>query len=436
MAEFQSKNLQLDFQGIPFGDSVLLSYVEVVGPNRNRVKEVKWVSKEGKMRDLYCPQNVFAVESEEGKIYHYYREGKALKAFELAAGSETMVGLPESIEFNDVIILASYVDENLFFILLNEDGTEMSVMEVAAMRIVKTTIYKLPIGLNEFIKKNTYIEFYDELLLDSFKGRARVKIFRYGNKLSLLIDDKQVEPTKKQPHVTHLLSFNEGGSVTHKVISMDGKADFGTFLFDNKLFQSRIAKDKFSMSVYDLSGNELMKYEAIADSIDTGKKDSVKVNYRWGRENFQGWDTFRRTFKTAGSCDPIITVSGTSQNYTIQWGTYFNDKPVGTYAGGTPLTAMITFFITTAIRQVSEGPGMSRYIYFETDLNKGKILPVEQPPAGLLRAKIDEYERSKQVKNKSPFESKSYIPFGDGVVAIYHLKPERMIGVTQLVYFN
>jgi hypothetical protein len=53
-----------------------------------------------------------------------------------------------------------------------------------------------------------------------------------------------------------------------------------------------------------------------------------------------------------------------------------------------------------------------------------------------LRGKIDEYERNRQKKNQTPFESKSYIPFLDGVVAIYRLKPREGMGVTQLVYFD
>ena len=163
LAEFQSKNVQLDFQGIPFGDSILLSYEEIIGPNRNRVKKVKWISKEGSARDIFCPVNVFAVEAESNKVYHYYREGKSLKAFEKVVDSETMVGLPESIEFNDVTILASYVDENLFFILLKDGGREISVLEIAGMRIINTTNYKMPISLDEFINKNTYIEFYDHV---------------------------------------------------------------------------------------------------------------------------------------------------------------------------------------------------------------------------------------------------------------------------------
>ena len=183
IAEFPSKNRQLNFQAIPFNDSILFSYDEVVGPNGRRVRDVKWVSKGGRVQDVFCPVNVFAVESEGDYIYHYYREKKSLMAFEMLVGSRTMNNRPESIEFKDVIILASYVDDNLFLILLNEGGNEISVQEIAGMRVVNTTTYKLPIALDAFIKKNTYIEFYDEPLLDSFKGRARVKIFLAGTEI-------------------------------------------------------------------------------------------------------------------------------------------------------------------------------------------------------------------------------------------------------------
>jgi len=436
IAEFPSKNQQLNFQAIPFGDSILFSYDEVVGPNGRRVRDVKWVSNAGVAHDVFCPVNVFAVESEGDKIYHYYRERKSLRAFEKLVNSRTMANLPESIEFKDVIILASYVDGNLFLILLKEGGKEISVLEIAGMRIVNTTTYQLPIALDEYIKKNTYIEFYDEPLLDSFKGRARVKIFLVGTEIYLVIDKKQLEPTKTNPNVTHVLHLDKAGEVMYHRFPSIGKADFGSFLYGGKLFQNHIGKEKFSLLVYDLSGRQLMRYDVTADSLDVGKKDSPKVNLRRGYENSQGWDTFQSIFKQIGMSDPVIVVSDKDQRYRIQWGAYLDEKGPGPYTSVTPLAAMLTFFVTTAIRQVSEGTGASRYLYFETDLSTGKLLPAEISPTGLLRGKIDEYERSRQKKNNSPFESKSYIPFLDGVVAIYRLKPREMIGVTQLVYFD
>ena len=69
-----------------------------------------------------------------------------------------------------------------FLILLKDEGNEISVLEIAGMRVVNTTTYKLPIGLDEFIKKNTYIEFYDAPLLDHSKGERRVKIFLCGRR--------------------------------------------------------------------------------------------------------------------------------------------------------------------------------------------------------------------------------------------------------------
>src|SRR5688572_19895903 len=427
IAEFPSKNQQLNFQAIPFGDSILFSYDEVVGPNGRRVRDVKWVSKAGVAHDVFCPVNVFAVESEGDKIYHYYRERKSLKAYEKAVDSRTMANVPESIEFNDVIILASYVDKNLVLILLKNGGKEISIQEIAGMRVVNTTTYKLPIALDEFIKKNTHIEFYDEPLLDSFKGRARVKIFLAGADIYLVIDKRQLEPTKTNPNVTHVLHLDKAGEVMYHRFPSTGKADFGSFLYNGKLFQNHIAKGKFSLVVYDLSGRQLIRYDVTADSIDVEKKDQPKVNFRRGRENFQGWDTFQSIFKQTGMSDPVIVVTDKDQRYRIQWGAYVDEKGPGPYTSVTPLAAMLTFFVTTAIRQVSEGTGASRYLYFETNLSTGKLLPTELPPAGLLRGKIDEYERSRQKKNNSPFESKSYIPFLDGVVAIYRLEPREMI---------
>jgi hypothetical protein len=437
IAQFPSKNKQLNFRAIPFGDSILFSYDEVVGPNGRQVRDVKWVSNAGGVHDIFCPVNVFAVEVEDDKVYHYYRERRSLRAYEKSVDSRTMNNLPESIEFHDVIILASYVDNNLFLILLNEGGNEIIVQEIAGMRVVSTTNYKLPISLDKLIRKNTCMEFYDEPLLDSFKGRARVKIFRNGADIYLVIDDKQLDASKTDPNVTHLLHLDKAGDVRYQRFTSTGKADFGSFLFDGKLFQNHISKEKFSLVVYDLSGKRLMRYDVRADSLDVGRKDQPNINYRQGREPFQGWDNFGSVFKYTGMSDPVLVVSQIDEGYRIQWGTYFDEKGIGYFPGGAGvIAAAITFSITTALKQAADGPGISRYFYFETDLSTGRILPAELPPSGLLRGKIDEYERSRQKKNNSPFESKSYIPFLNGVVAIYRLKPREMIGVTQLVYFE
>ncbi len=436
ITEFKSKNQQLNFQAIPFGDSILFSYDEVVGPNGRRVRDFKWVSKTGDAHDIFCPVNVFAVESEGNKIYHYYRERNSLRAYEKLVDSRTMNNVPESIEFKDVMILASYVDGNLFLILLKEGGKEISVLEIAGMRVVNTTIYQLPIALDEFIKKNTYLEFYDEPRLDSFKGRARVKIFRDGADIYMVIDEKHIDPTESNPNVTHVVHLQKAGEVKYHKFSSKGNADFGSFFCDGKLFQNHISKEKFSLVSYDLSGKQLMRYEFIADSVDIRQKESPKVNLRRGHESFQGWDSFRHMFKNIWISDPVIVVSKDHHGYRIQWGTYVDEKGPAPLISATPLTTMLSFVAISAIRQTLEGTGVSRYVYFEADPGTGKILPAELQPTGVLRAKIDEYERNRQKKNNSPFEFKSYIPFLDGVVAIYRLKPREMVGVTQLVYFE
>ena len=435
IAEFRTKNRQLNFQAIPFGDSILFSYDEIVTSQGRKVRDVKWVSNSGKVDKLFCPVNVFALESEGDNLYHYYWDKKSLRAYEMLVGSRTMNNLPESIAFKEEIILASYVDKNLMLMLLKEGGTEIAVQEIAGMRVVNTITYKLPITLEGLIKRNTAIEFYNAPVLDSFKGRARVKIFLSESDLYLVIDEKHLEATNSNPNVTHVLHLGKAAEVKYHQFKSPGTAEFGSFLFDSKLFQNHITKEKFSLLVYDLSGKQLMKHDLIADSLQVKKKESPKINVRLGSENFQGWEPFQNLFKKIWMSDPLIVVSRNDRGYGVQWGTY-SEPEIGLAVGPTPLALLVTLFITTAIVQVTDGPGMSRYLYFETDLRTGKILPAELPPSESLRVKIDAYERNRQKKRISPFESKSYISFLDGVVAIYRLKPQERIGVTQLVYFE
>ena len=81
IAEFPSKNKQLNFQAIPVGDGILFSYDEVVGPNCRRVRDGKWVSNAASVHDIFCPVNVFAIAVKDDKVNHYYHERKIIEGF-------------------------------------------------------------------------------------------------------------------------------------------------------------------------------------------------------------------------------------------------------------------------------------------------------------------------------------------------------------------
>lgn len=446
IAEFSSKNRQFDFNAIPVGDSVLVSYDEAVGPSAKRTRFVRWVSKDRVVNDIYCPTNVFAVEHDGNGLYYYYKEKKAIKAFERTTGTQSIIQVPGSIEFNDEIVLANYVKENLFFITLKAEGKILSISEVSGMRVVKTTSYKLPISLSGLITRRTPIELFDEPLLNMFKGIAKVKIFISDTGTYLVIDDRRPEQTTVGKNVTP--GPNVGKSATHVFyLSGEGKVEYhhfpsirkfesGSFLYDTKLFQNHISKDKLSLIVFELSGKQLIRYDVNADSLRGVPKSAQKINLRRGKQLFQGWDTFRGMFKQVPWSDPLIGVTGGDGRYQILWGTYFDEKGIGAAGGADPVAMMITLAVSTAIVQAFDGPGMSRYFYFDTDLKGGNVLPVETSHPALVRSKIDEYERNRQKKKKSPFESKSYFQLSDGVVAIYRLKQSQGTNTTQFVYFD
>lgn len=446
IAEFSSKNRQFDFKALPVGDSILVSYDEAVGTSSQRRRLVKWVSKDSVVDDTYCPAGVFAVERKGNNLYYYYKEKKSIKAFERVAGTQSINYLPASVEFDDQIVLANYVRGNLFFVTLHGEGNIISVTEISGMRVLKTASYRLPISLKELITRRTPIELYHEPRLNMFKGIARVKIFISDAGTYLVIDDSRPEQTpagknvapgpnvgKATTHVFHL--GNEGKVGYHRFPSVR-KVGFGSFVFDGKLFQNQISKSKLSLLVFNLKGQQLMRYDVNADSVWGPPKSAHKINLRGGKKHFQGWDNFRLMFKQVPWSDPLIGVAGDDRGYWIQWGTYYDDTLLGAASGPNLAAEIISFAVSTAIVQAFDGPGVSRYFYFNTDLDQGKILPVQSSTPGLPRAKIDVYERDRQKKKKSPFESKSYFAISGGTVAVYRLKQRHGTNTTQFVYFD
>lgn len=430
IGEITSDFNKKDFQIIPAGDSLLIKYNEV--SRQGSQLRVKWISSEGQVSSLFTRAPIFAVAKSEGKLYYYYIDDKSggVRALTGQPGDSTLKKSVKIIPIEGTV-MSAFVDTRLTFLLLSKNRKQITVLEVDGMTVVAARKYTLPIPFSKLASRNALIESFDEQSpLNAFKGYAPVKIFRYGSEFYISIDQKRYEDTMVQPGITHILSLREDATVDYRKINLSAPVNFGSYILDGKLFRSTVSSEVFTLSVYDIMSTQNEFNKVILLDQVMKASDAAKVTRREGRENVVYEDTFERMMKFTYTSDSYLVVHRNGEGYKVQWGTYYNDKGTGIMASNSLLIGVVTFAVTTAMRQAMEGPGISQYLYHDIDL-ENDTFSLDVVANSTLKKRIDAYE-IKHTWNRN-YDYKGYAPFKNGVLATYYLKDTRSI---QFVYFE
>jgi hypothetical protein len=110
----------------------------------------------------------------------------------------------------------------------------------------------------------------------------------------------------------------------------------------------------------------------------------------------------------------------------ITWATYFDSNGGGAMYGPSPAAALLNFFISTAVRQMREGPGVSRYFYLVEDGVGGFKYTIDEPT--IARRNIDMYEIANLTKEKE-CKYKGYTKLGSDVLGVYYNAGEKAISL-------
>lgn len=324
--------------------------------------------------------------------------------------------------------LGSYVDGNLFLILFNKERNEIEWCEVDGVNILVSKTYKVPFDLAFYLKRSSQLEFFNEAgLTDTFKGSAKIKLFRYATDLYLVLD--QPYKTISEKGLTKVVHFSLNNEATNYYqFPTNATVNFTSFLIDNKLFRAFTTSKKFVIRVYDLmTGKVLKETEILRGQFNPmvftrhGKKNEVYNN-----------ESLTTTMKLSQICEPSLSLVKDGQSYGILWGTFYDENQV---AGPSMLNpaGVITAIAFNAVLQSMEKPGISRYIYYACDTKDLTFQSSDTVSSAIrIRKSIDLYELELERK-KIRIDFKNYIAYKEGVLATYYLRKED---VFRLVRFD
>jgi hypothetical protein len=402
--------------GTAFSDSILISYYQ------GAAEKTAWLTPSGLKKSSF-PGDYFSANIYGTETYFYFVEEKSGQQYLGASVSGSDHSSDSaSIPLNGEI-LGYTVHGNLKLLLLDDDEITIRVMEVSRATLVSEVKFTLPLKLDRTLMDGQLIDFIDpHSATGGFGGLGKIKIFFY-EKIYITIDRDSYFDDGRTEVIT--LNHNDN-SVTIVQFAADGKKDAGSFILDNKLFRISSSKKLFTLSIFDLASRQRIAFSELKPET----RDFL-VYFRYGRKNvIHHREKFSRMAGTAGACVPMISVFKHNGNFVIKWGTYFNDNGMmGPGIGG--VAGMMTMIVGTAVKQLSEGPGVHRYFYYEWNVATGTFQVRENPAEPLTAEKIDAYE----IGLKKRFKHKQYIDYKSSIAAIYH-SVENAISKTDVVYFE
>lgn len=411
-AEFQLSSDVTSFDVISNGDSILFSSEEMIKGKTSLT--TKWINKNGTSHTVDLSQPVSIVHSQDQNIHYYSLDGSKsqniLTCFESRANGSVQA-LP-SLSLPDGIVVGAFSEQNLFVIIYQRDLNLISVHEVKAATVINEKRYPVSKDLRVWIRKASDVDFVlqRQTQLNTLKGAARVKLILDGD-LYLTLDNHMDNETLVEV-------LRKDGSVKEYRYPVMSNEDFASYIIDGKLFTTIMSNKKFEMKVVALESKKPVA------SVALDNDEAIDVIFRSVRYKSVQKETFKYMMRVAPLGDPQLTVGYDSGKYFIAWGSYIDDNGGGVVAGANPLSMLATFVITTAVKQMSEGPGLSRQFFYKLDGEKFDLVTDKTYP----RMKLDEYEMAQIVKGVK-LKSKSYLPYRDGLMAVYHLQKEKAVRI-------
>lgn len=419
LAELTTNKQHLTLMPLTYNDSIFYSFSE-----HGQYKDF-WIRKDGTVNDAGINRPVFAIIG-SGNSTHYYSLNKVNTSFLLHVLTKGINGVTEIdssfLDISNDMWVSSYVDKNLFVVLFNKEANEIIWHEIDGVRLLSSKKFKMPFNLAFHLKKSSQLEFINEAgLINTFSGSSKIKFFRYGKELYLVLDRPYKSINEKG--ITHVVKFSYSAQqVTHHEFPTNATVDFSSFFIDEKLFRSFVTSKKFIMRIYDLTTKEVLSEKEIVRS-----EDNTTVFTRHSRKNsIQDNETLAMVMKLATISEPSLAMVKDGEKYQMLWGTFYNENHV-TAPGMLNPFGVISWVAFNAVVQSMEKPGISRYIYFACDSTNLTFEPSQAvSPTIAVRKLIDTYEVDLEKKN-TKIDFKVYLPFEGGLVGVYYLPKEDLV---------
>jgi hypothetical protein len=383
-------------------------------------KKCYQINSEGKsiqfQSDLLKDVVVCGVTNYGDDYYLYYLTGKRkhilLKAlvYNEISGKCTSLDGEISVEGE---LLGSRSDSHFSIVLYSKALNQIKFLQLNKLEIQDNKVFDLPFNLTYDYKSISYIP--ESSMTSIGQSASKYKLYQTKKQLVIAIDNINGMSEISTPQ-TILMKLNliDGTQSIHW-IKANTKNDFSTFLYKDSLYRLITSKKTHELQSINIAKNTSLTKKIIVR--DSTLKDSA-IYLRLGKAvRIHKKENLYKIMTISNACQPSIVIlpGRDSCELTILWGSYFNEKGSGVFGGINPIAAIITMAITTAIKQMAEPPGLSRYTYMNMDCTQTVTFSHGNRP---LRQLIDDYEIELE-KNKVFFASKGYQEYGTGALGIY-----------------
>jgi hypothetical protein len=382
--------------------------------------EISWDGTSQKIALDQFDDMVLCSVSEYDSGYYFYYLSEYHKTLTLQANiynhvTDTSKLLDDEIKIDGELWGISNED-GLSLMIYNRERNQLKVLQLEKFQITHESVFDLPVDFTMDYKYMTYI--HDNYLTTIEQGSSKYKLYKKNKAIMITIDQTFDESNTGNPQ-TIILKLNlDDGSQTTQNINANHRGSFRSFLYKDKLYRTTISKKKHELDVFDLeTGNLINKKEIL---FDTAFKESP-VYLRSGSDlHISETENFLNMMKMSNACDPSMVVLAEKNmcNTTIIWGSYLDKGGIGPKVlhARHPVPGTLTTVIGTAVWQMMEPKGISRYSYLDENcMQSGEY---NTPQTKSLREIIDDYEVS-MAKEKKLFTYKGYFDFLDKTIGVY-----------------
>lgn len=422
-AEFKLPHNKVNhIQGLSTGDKLFLFYEYWENDPRNEIKVCYEINSDGSSRKIALDQfddMVLCSVSRYDSGYYFYYLSEYHKTLTLQANvynhiADTSKLLNQEIKIDGELWGISN-DDGLTLMIYNRDRNRLRVVQLEGFQITHENEFDLPVDFTMDYKYMTYIN--ANSLITTEQGSSKYKIYKIKKSIVITIDQTFDESNTGNPQ-TIILKLNlDDGSQTTQNINANQRGSFRSFLYKDKLYRNTISRKKNELDVFDVeSGNLINKKEVL---FDTTFKES-RVYLRSGSDlHISAQETSFNMMKLSNAYDPSIVVlpENNTCNTSIIWGSYLDKGGIGPKVlhARHPLPSTLATVVSSAVWQMTEPRGISRYSYLDENCTQSG--EYNAPQTRSLRQIMDDYEIS--LSKEKSFTYKGYFECFGKTIGVY-----------------
>lgn len=432
--EFPENGRVEDVQLINFNDSIFLSYRVPDMANEFQSKlilpdgTVEFIKANELAGQLICGVTTLSRQQKNFYFLEQKRNTVILKVLQLDFKNKFRSLLPEQVILNGKFLGAHEEQGDLLIYTTEKNKFTIKMTRLHNLTSLEERNYKLSVDLSNY--KNTDIAFFEENeFLGAVKAAGKVKIILKARTIDILIDEphNEYEEQERMYKTTFISIDKESGESTIKMFPEFEKTNFRSFISDQYLFRTKNTFEKLVLQVFDHTTGQQVLTKTILFEKTLNRK---LVYFREGRGNkVSKIESLGHMIKVSYMCSPFVTVSkdSSSSNFIMTWGTYYDDNGMQAAVSSNPLLGLMIVAVGTAIRQLSDGPGISRYFYLTGNPANGFDF-ASDAIVNTIKEKIDLYEMDQQGL-KINFWYKGYFDLNRNVMAVYQISSGKLFVV-------